>query len=430
MSGWEPLASSDPVPGDPEQIKAVARRLADIANAVEQQSARLRGVSAERIWTGDAARRFEADKDDLPPLLDIVRTRYSEAGSALERYAPELAAAQEMARRALAQARAAQADIADAERGVGRMEEYARDERTRVRTAAEAFPDRPAPRPLPWSGPNYHYLLGDAQADLASARDLLEQAIAHNEAAGHAAARVVYDAINDDIRNTLRSRAQAAAHWLTENFPIAELSEILGAIALVATVLAAILTITGVGAPVAAALFAVAKAASVIKLVLDVVLWAADDFSLARGVDVAISIVLVGAAAGLSALAKNAHIAVRAAGVASRANPTWAGSVDDAARAGRFYTRARGFERAGDVVGDAATANDIRTLPGAFEDAQATADIYQSHPLVWGAPGLLLGAAGAVPGVLGAAWLYHQEHRPSRPGSTIDPISPVAPASP
>lgn len=429
MSGWEPLASSDPVPGDPEQIKAVARRLGDIANAVEQQSARLRGVSAERIWIGDAARRFEADKDDLPPLLDIVRARYSEAGSALERYAGELAAAQELARQALARARAAQADIADAQRGVDRMEEYASDERTRVRTAADAFPDRPAPRPIPWSGPNYHYLLGDAQADLASARDLLDQAITQNETAGHAAARTIYDAINDDIHNTWRSRAQAAAQWLTENFPVAELSKILGAIALVATVLAAILTLTGVGAPVAAALFAVAKVASGIKLVLDIVLWAADDFSAARGVDVLISAALMGAAAGLGALAKNAHIAVGAASAASRANPTWVGSVDDAARAGRFYERARLFERAGDVVGDAGTANDIRTLPGAFEDVQATADIYQSHPLAWSLPGLLLGPAGVVPGVLGAAWLYHNAHRPSRPGSTIAPISPLSPAS-
>ena len=408
MSGWEPLASSDPVPGDPERIKAVARRLADIANAVGQQSARLRGVSAERIWTGDAARRFEADKDDLPPLLDLVRTRYSEAGSVLERYAPVLAEAQAKARRALAQARTAQADIADAERGVDRMEEYARDERTRVRTAADAFPERPAPRPIPWSGPNYHYLLGDAQADLASARDLLDEAIAQNETAGHAAARAIYDAIDDDIRNTPRSRAQAAAQWVTENFPVAELSKILGVIAAVAGVLALLIP---AAAPVLGTIALVAGGA---KLLLDLVLLAASDFDRNLAIQVAVEAVLLAVGFGIGRVAAQATSLAAVATPAALASPTTR-NVVALARILRFAERARFVDRVWSIRG---AGNDALAAARPDSDFRGTWDIYRSHPLLW-----------TLTGPVGAAMLYHHEHRPPRPGSTIAPISPLAPAS-
>lgn len=421
---WEPLASSDPVPGDPGRVAAVADQLAQMADAIGEQTGRLRGVTAEAFWEGDAADRFEADKDDLPPLLDLVQRRYGEVGSALARYAPELAAAQELARRALAQARNAEADISSAERGIDRMDEYARDERARVRSMAAAYPDRPSPRPVPWSGPNYHVLLGDAQADLAAARALLDQAVDQNVRAAQAAARTIHDAIHDDIRNTFRSRAEAAgdfagdvvdvlheswdetlaqlsegARWLTEHLPLERLSHILGVIAAVAGTVSLILTLTGVGAPVAAFLSSVALAASAAKLAIDVVIWAADDFSAEKGIQVVISAVMLAAGLGMTSL-----------GSTARSFGQSASNADDFARAARFASDVEFFDRAGTVLDAAGSASDLLELPEEVEGVVAPIPTRS----------LLPGEAHRHRVLTGA--------RASRPH--IAPISPFAPAAP
>lgn len=447
---WEPLASSDPVPGAPDRIETVASQLAQIADSIGTQAGRLRGASAEAFWTGDAADRFEADKEDLPPLLDIVQERYSEAGSALARYAPELRAAQELARRALAQARTAEADIASAERGIDRMDEYASSERARVRAAAQAYPDRAAPRPVPWSGPNYHYLLGDARADLESARDLLDQAIAQNETAGHAAAIALANAIHDDIRNTFRSRADAAldlaggawdaywdynadaARWLTDLVPIEEFSAMVGVLSAVVGALAAVAAVVALCFPpaalVAAALGTAALALGAIKLVLDIVLWEASDYDTEKGVALLVDGALLAIGFGIGRVATGAASLTTTARTAAIASPT-TDNVIAFARIARYSRDAEQFQTMWDAGGSVLdmTAADTR------DDFRTTFDIYRSRPLLWNVPGFLL-PGGQVAGPVAAAWLYHNDHRvpappaPPPPGSTIAPISPLDPA--
>ncbi len=47
---WSPLAGSDPVPGDPDEVERAARSLADMAEEITRQTANLRRLaSAEGV---------------------------------------------------------------------------------------------------------------------------------------------------------------------------------------------------------------------------------------------------------------------------------------------------------------------------------------------------------------------------------------------
>ncbi|MBV9143162.1 MAG: hypothetical protein JO115_19985 [Pseudonocardiales bacterium] len=54
---WSPLAlSSDPVPGDPDEIERAARSLADVAEEITRQAANLRKLSTAEGWDADVNR--------------------------------------------------------------------------------------------------------------------------------------------------------------------------------------------------------------------------------------------------------------------------------------------------------------------------------------------------------------------------------------
>jgi hypothetical protein len=46
---WEPLASSDPIPGDPDAVAALAERLRAVAGTIAEQNDRLRSIEAGTI---------------------------------------------------------------------------------------------------------------------------------------------------------------------------------------------------------------------------------------------------------------------------------------------------------------------------------------------------------------------------------------------
>lgn len=108
---WSPLAGSDPVRGDPDEIERAARSLADVAEEITRQAANLRKLSTAEGWDADAGRTFAGSAAELASQLGKACGRYSTAGGALKRYAPELRHAQSMADAALAEAKQAQNTI-------------------------------------------------------------------------------------------------------------------------------------------------------------------------------------------------------------------------------------------------------------------------------------------------------------------------------
>jgi hypothetical protein len=108
---WFPLAEADPVPGDPDEIDRCAKRHAVIGAELVRQAGNLRRFAAADGWTGEAARAFTASAGDLAKLVNAAAHRYDAAARILAGYSPELRHAQDLAGRALAEARHAQAEM-------------------------------------------------------------------------------------------------------------------------------------------------------------------------------------------------------------------------------------------------------------------------------------------------------------------------------
>lgn len=115
---WQPLAGWDPVPGDPQAVRALADAYAGQAERVGAQSVAVRRLAESSVacssttgtlWTGPAAETFQERARHLPSDLDAVASRFQRVARSLREFAPALESAQRRARAALAAARDAQA---------------------------------------------------------------------------------------------------------------------------------------------------------------------------------------------------------------------------------------------------------------------------------------------------------------------------------
>jgi hypothetical protein len=202
---WEPLAASDPIPGDPGAIQAAANGLVEIAEALATAGRRVVSADPGSPWTGLAAQRFDEQRGKLPRALDAVGRRCHGCADALRAYVPRLADAQATAREALVRARMADDDIAAARRGIEAMRAHARAAASDAARWSAANPDDPPRSPAPWTGPDWPARLVAAQAELAAARAQLARAeAARDAAAGQAAA---------DLGRAQRSPDLVAGLW-------------------------------------------------------------------------------------------------------------------------------------------------------------------------------------------------------------------------
>lgn len=94
---FEPLASTDPVPGNTDEIANLGRRYTDTAWEIQKQAANLRKLSAGTIqgWTGQAAQAFQSHAANLATRISQAHDRYATAGSALSMYAGPMHDAQQ-----------------------------------------------------------------------------------------------------------------------------------------------------------------------------------------------------------------------------------------------------------------------------------------------------------------------------------------------
>ena len=106
---WSPLAGSDPTPGDPEEVAALANRYRDTALEIERQARVLRGLSRAEGWESEAGEVFAEEAGELAGKLAKVQGRYAKVNMQLRRWAPALREAQCEADAALRQAKEAEA---------------------------------------------------------------------------------------------------------------------------------------------------------------------------------------------------------------------------------------------------------------------------------------------------------------------------------
>ena len=55
---WWPLADADPVPGDPQPLAVLGRRMAGVADAIERMARQLPGICGSEVWDSDAGQQF------------------------------------------------------------------------------------------------------------------------------------------------------------------------------------------------------------------------------------------------------------------------------------------------------------------------------------------------------------------------------------
>lgn len=88
------------VPGDPDDLEALARRMDVLAGGAEGAARGLRSAGASG-WVGTAGDAFRAAVDDLPAALGTAGASFAAASGALREYARVLRAAQADAARAV-----------------------------------------------------------------------------------------------------------------------------------------------------------------------------------------------------------------------------------------------------------------------------------------------------------------------------------------
>lgn len=116
---WSPVRrTSDPVPGDPVLVRELARRYRDTAAAIRDAADGLRKVSDAEGWDSEAGREFASQAGDLGAQIKKAQQRFETAHEALTTYAAALEAAQHKADRARQQAEARrEAERREAEQG-------------------------------------------------------------------------------------------------------------------------------------------------------------------------------------------------------------------------------------------------------------------------------------------------------------------------
>jgi uncharacterized protein YukE len=180
---FEPLAGSDPVPADTDEIASLGRRYTDTAAEIETQAANLRKLASNTIgdWTGQAAKVFQSHAADLATRISKAQERYAVAGQALTQCAGPMQAAQQDAYQAVWKAKAAQEQMA----------------------SNQPLPPPPpgSPKPTPEQisaarGRQASY--DEASTTLAQARGQFDTAVGDYQSAAQRAARAIEAEINHD----------------------------------------------------------------------------------------------------------------------------------------------------------------------------------------------------------------------------------------
>ncbi|MET8944629.1 hypothetical protein ABZX30_13860 [Streptomyces sp. NPDC004542] len=108
---WQPLADSDPVPGDPEEIRDEVKHMISVAENLRVQAKLLRGIKSDNELKGKYATKLRDESDVLEKHLCEVAERYEHVHGHLTHWANELEDFQSDADKVLADAKREQQEL-------------------------------------------------------------------------------------------------------------------------------------------------------------------------------------------------------------------------------------------------------------------------------------------------------------------------------
>lgn len=243
---WNPLASSDPIPGDPGVVRQAAQNYADVAEAINTARDRLNAITFKgKSHHIDALR---SDCEDLVVQIKQASSRCSGAAGALKTYAGALEGAQAKSLPILKEAQEAQGDRRRWKHE--EWEQYCRHQRTT--------------NPVERSRAESDYRAAQskraaAEGRIAQARERLKAVIKERDEAGNRAADALRETSrNSPLKDTFWEKVQIVisdiGKWLEEH--VKPFLKNLSTIIAVATIIAGVVTVLtgGAAAPVLAGL--------------------------------------------------------------------------------------------------------------------------------------------------------------------------------
>ncbi|MDJ0345490.1 DUF6531 domain-containing protein [Streptomyces sp. H10-C2] len=222
----------DPVPGDPYEVKELARKLSDFADDVSSALRSVRGLSgnnAVQDWAGLAADEYRKQFGDLPGELDKLERSHRLASGALGTYWPKLETAQADADRALAQGRTARQDLDAAKTTQGNADDWVK----RTGDKSKEYQADPKPGVEPPSAEEVrtatrnaldasnaqksaNTAVHDAQQRLDAAKELAAQAAHMRDTAASTAEHALHEASDAGIKN--KHWWEKAVDWVADHW--------------------------------------------------------------------------------------------------------------------------------------------------------------------------------------------------------------------
>ncbi|MFF3460906.1 hypothetical protein [Streptomyces sp. NPDC002619] len=108
---WHPLADSDPVPGDPEEIRDEVKHMVSVAEKLRAQAKLLCGIKSDNELKGKYAGKLREESEVLEKHLREVAERYEHVHGHLTNWANELEDFQADADKVLANAKKEQEEL-------------------------------------------------------------------------------------------------------------------------------------------------------------------------------------------------------------------------------------------------------------------------------------------------------------------------------
>ncbi|MEU9552951.1 putative T7SS-secreted protein [Streptomyces werraensis] len=194
---WHPLRESDPVPGDPIEIREQVKHMKKIAEYLRTQAEALTAMADADNLKGKYADELAENARGLGRKLDLAEDRYREVKGHLSHWADELEDFQKRADKALRDAQEAQRTIESRSKS---------DDRSSDNDKAEEK-----------NGSNEDPVLKHAKEELEEARERLNSAEgSYEERSGHFA-RKIRSSIDDDMKDSWWNDVKgwvADADWL------------------------------------------------------------------------------------------------------------------------------------------------------------------------------------------------------------------------
>ncbi len=188
---WEPLASENPIPGDPDVSSRAADHYGDVATSMAEAYRALGVIQDMDGFTSDAVEALRSKAEDVRGEIVKAKSRYEAASSALATYAVKHRDAQEAAQALLVRAQDAADQVESAERSADTTRSSYDEAVTRSRSTGEA------PDPSLWQAVT---AADTAESQARGALSSIIGELPEIESQWHSDAAAAADAISESVK--------------------------------------------------------------------------------------------------------------------------------------------------------------------------------------------------------------------------------------